>query len=117
MRRNRSWTLLPVALAMCFVPKKSAAETPQEIEALKADLRVLQNEVNALRMALSEAAELDRQRAALISRALEGGRGDGLAPSLPSPEPVAKKSEGRAERGKGDPAKATQVSVLDKRRG
>jgi plastocyanin len=121
MTRSRSLRILGIALVMCFVSRRSSGETPQEVEALKADLRALQNEVSALRMALSEAAELDRQRAAVISRALEGGRSsEGIAPSLPSPE-VGKRSESRgserASSPKSESAKATQVSVLDKRRG
>lgn len=78
------------------------AET--DIEEVKRELRALQAQVQAMRAALAEAAELDRQRAAIFTRALKNGGSVSDAPLPPRSEappprpapvetPVARRAE------------------------
>jgi len=75
-------------VAVCFLPPRTArAAEASDVEEVRRQVHQLEAQVQALRAALSEAAELDRQRAAVITRALK---------NLPSaseaapPPPVAK---------------------------
>jgi len=65
-------TALAGLLAVCFAfPRLAYAGEPSDVEDVKRDLHQLQAQVQALRAAMSEAAELDRQRAAVLTRALK----------------------------------------------
>lgn len=86
MRARCSKFALFGALILTATP--AAADDPA-IDELRREMRMLRSEVQSLRRAISEAAELDRQRAAMLTRALEnsGGQAAVGAPSLPSDEP------------------------------
>jgi plastocyanin len=65
-------TALAGLLAVCFaLPRLAFAAEPSDLDDVRHDLHQLQAQVQALRAAMSEAAELDRQRAALLTRALK----------------------------------------------
>ena len=89
-------TALAGLLAVCFAfPRLAYGGEPSDVEDVKRDLHQLQAQVQALRAAMSEAAELDRQRAAVLTRALKNlpTASDSAAPSSssksepPAPEP------------------------------
>jgi plastocyanin len=73
-----------------------------EIEDLKREIRQLQAQVAALRSAIIDAAEFDRQRAALLTKALKNipAVSDAPAPSLPPPkaEPASRPVASAARR-------------------
>ena len=50
------------------VPRAAWAAESSEVEELRREVRQLQAQVQALRTAIGEAAEFDRQRAALLTR-------------------------------------------------
>jgi plastocyanin len=60
------------------VPRAAWAGESSEVEELRREVRQLQTQIQGLRTAISEAAEFDRQRAALLTRALKNL---GTAPS------------------------------------
>jgi plastocyanin len=65
-------TALAALLAVCFAfPRFASGAEPSDVDDVRRDLRQLQAQVQALRAAMSEAAELDRQRAAVLTRALK----------------------------------------------
>src|SRR6185369_15518365 len=106
-------TALAGLLAVCFaLPRLAYAGEPSDMDDVKRDLHQLQAQVQALRAAMSEAAELDRQRAAVLTRALKNlpAASESAAPfsssksepAAPEPHPVAASaapslSEPRAE--------------------
>ena len=53
------------------VPRAAWAGESSEVEELRREIRQLQTQLQGLRTAISEAAEFDRQRAALLTRALK----------------------------------------------
>jgi plastocyanin len=63
-----------------------AAAAGNELEESRREVRRLKEQVQSLRSVLSEAAELDRQRLALINKALKSGPAP--AAEAPKPEPV-----------------------------
>lgn len=66
---NRSLRWASVALFVGSVASSALAqETPEDV---KREIKALRGEIQALRLALSELAELDRQRAQVIARVLE----------------------------------------------
>jgi plastocyanin len=74
-------------VAVCFLlPRTVRGGEPSDIDDVRRELRQLESQVQALRATLSELAELDRQRAAVVTRALKN------ASSAPEavPPPVAK---------------------------
>jgi plastocyanin/outer membrane murein-binding lipoprotein Lpp len=82
------------------------AETQQsvDLEDMRREIRQLRSQVQALRAALSEAAELDSQRAAMLSRTLR---------AIPSSEPTASKGRDDAEKTHAAPAASpTPVPVI-----
>ena len=101
MRKSMSpRTALAGLLAVCFAfPRLAFGGEPSDMDDLRRDLHQLQAQVQALRAAMSEAAELDRQRAALLTRALKNlpSAGETAAPTpssrnelaAPEPHPVA----------------------------
>jgi len=65
-------TALAGLLAVCFAfPRLAFGAEPSDLDDMRRDLHQLQAQVQALRAAMSEAAELDRQRAAVLTRALK----------------------------------------------
>jgi len=65
-------TALAGLLAVCFAfPRLAFGVEPSDLDDMRRDLHQLQGQVAALRAALSETAELDRQRAAVLTRALK----------------------------------------------
>ncbi len=115
-------TALAGLLAVCFAfPRLAFAGEPSDLDDLRRDLHQLQAQVQALRAAMSEAAELDRQRAAVLTRALKNlpSAPETAAPppsiknepAAPEPHPVAAQravAPGAARRGarRGDPPTA-----------
>ncbi len=87
-----------IALSLAL-PRLAFAAEPSDVEDLRREVRQLSAQVQALRAAMSETADLDRQRAAVMSRALKNlsslpeesdssGSGRSEAPAAP-PRPVA----------------------------
>ena len=101
MRKTMSpRTALAGLLAVCFAfPRFASGAEPSDMDDVRRDLHQLQAQVQALRAAMSEAAELDRQRAAVLTRALKNlpGAPEVAAPpsssrnesAVPEPRPVA----------------------------
>ncbi len=100
MRKSMSpRTALAGLLAVCFAfPRFASGAEPSEMNQIKRDLHQLQAQVQALRAAMSEAAELDRQRAAVLTRALKNlpaapeiaaPPSSNDEPTAPEPHPVA----------------------------
>jgi len=59
-------------VAACFaLPRLALGAEPSDVEDVRHELRQLQAQVQALRAALADAAELDKQRAAVLTRALK----------------------------------------------
>jgi plastocyanin len=90
--------LVAVSIAL---PRLAFGAEPSDIDDVRRELRQLQAQVQTLRAAMTEAAELDRQRATVLMRALknlpgpESGAVSSSAPSArsepvpPAPHPVA----------------------------
>jgi plastocyanin len=88
------------------VPRAAWAGESSDVEELRREVRQLQTQIQGLRTAISEAAEFDRQRAALLTRALknlgtvpsESGspKGEPAAPRASAP-PAAPPPSARAE--------------------
>lgn len=74
-----SWSFAVSLLCMSAGPAFAAGDS--EVDDLRREIRALRSEVQGLRLVLSELAELDRQRANAISRALEGSGGSGAVGS------------------------------------
>jgi plastocyanin len=79
------------------VPRAAWAGESSEVEELRREIRQLQTQIQGLRTAISEAAEFDRQRAALLTRALKNL---GSAPS----ESGSSKGEPAAPRASASPS-------------
>jgi plastocyanin len=86
-------TVLAGLLAICFAfPRLALGAEPSDVDDVRRDLRQLQAQVQALRAAMSEAAELDRQRAAVLTRALKNlpsAAETALSPPSSKNEPAA----------------------------
>jgi len=67
---------------------QSAAASGNELEESRREVRRLREQVQTLRSALSEAAELDRQRLALINKALKNASASAPAADAPKAEPA-----------------------------
>ena len=63
--------LIAVLAAMMVSPRVAGAGESSEVEELRREVRQLQAQVQRLSTAIAEAAEFDRQRAALLTRALK----------------------------------------------
>ena len=85
-------TALSGLVAVCFaLPRLAFGAEPSDIDDVRRDLRQLQAQVQALRAGMSEAAELDRQRAAVLMRALKNVPSV-PEPAAPAPHPAAEAS-------------------------
>jgi plastocyanin len=60
-----------VAAALLALPHPVWAAESADVEELKREVRQLQSQLQSLRTAIAEAAEMDRQRAAILTRALK----------------------------------------------
>ena len=81
--RNSTWsrTRLVGLIAVSFaLPRIALGAEASDVEDLRREVRQMQGQLQALRAAIGEAAELDRQRAAVMSRALKN------LPSIPEAE-------------------------------
>src|SRR5204863_9003943 len=87
------------AAVLMALPRAAWAGESTEVEELRREVRQLQSQLQALRTAITEAAEFDRQRAALLTRALKSIGG--------SAEAAPAKSEMAAPRAS-EPAAATE---------
>ena len=73
------------AAALIAVPRAAWAADSSEVEELRREVRQLQAQVQGLRQAIVEAAEFDRQRATLLSKALKNlGNGSGSSSEVKS---------------------------------
>jgi plastocyanin len=84
--------LLSLGTLLVEVPLRaetqSAAPGGNELEESRREVRRLREQVQSLRSVLSEAAELDRQRLALINKALKNGGAAAPAAEAPKAEPT-----------------------------
>ncbi|HXU82455.1 MAG TPA: hypothetical protein VN914_13725, partial [Polyangia bacterium] len=81
--------------APLYAETQSAAAAGNELEESRREVRKLREQVQSLRSVLSEAAELDRQRLALINKALKAGPAP-AAPEAPKAEPEAPRLRAQA---------------------
>jgi len=77
LSRTRVAGLIALSLAL---PRLAFGADGSDVEELRREVHQLESQVQSLRAAISEAAELDRQRAALLTRALKN------APTVSIPE-------------------------------
>ncbi len=79
-----------IVAASIALPHAAWAADASDVEEIRREVRLLQSQVQALRAAISEMADLDRQRAAALTRALKGlpGPSEAAAPPPPKSEPV-----------------------------
>jgi len=94
------------------VPRAAWAGESSEVEDLRREVRQLQSQLQGLRQAIADAAEFDRQRAALLTKALKNlgsisseGRGDAAprvsatsSPPPAAPPPAPARAEAPARR-------------------
>jgi plastocyanin len=64
-----------LVLALVLSPRVAFSSDGAEVEELRREVRQLQMQLQSLRSAMSEIAELDRQRAAILSRVAKNGGG------------------------------------------
>jgi plastocyanin len=98
-----SRTTLTGLIAVCLmIPRLALGAEASAVEELRREVRQLEAQIQGLRAAISEANELDRQRAAILSRALKNlpgaselgespsaGKSEPSTPSTPASRPVA----------------------------
>ena len=60
------------AITLLLQTGPARAQGDDDVEGLKKEMRQVRSELQDLRMLISELAEMDRQRAQLLTRALEG---------------------------------------------
>jgi len=93
------------AAVLIAVPRAAWAGESSEVEDLRREVRQLQSQLQALRQAIADAAEFDRQRAALLTKALKNlgpissDRGEAAprASAPPSPPAAPPATPARAE--------------------
>ena len=94
------------AAILMAVPRAAWAADSSDVEELRREVRQLQAQVQGLRQAISEAAEFDRQRATLLTKALKNlgnasaepkGEAAPTASAPPPPRAVAAPPPARAE--------------------
>ncbi|HEY7372253.1 MAG TPA: carboxypeptidase regulatory-like domain-containing protein [Polyangia bacterium] len=66
------------------MPRAAWAADAADVEELRREVRQLKSQIQALRTAITEAAEFDRQRAALLTRALKGIGSGGSSEAEPA---------------------------------
>ena len=87
-------TVTKVLVAACAaslaVPRAAWAADSADVEELRREVRQLKAQIQALRTAITEAAEFDRQRAALLTRALKSiGSGGSSSEAEPTKSEMA----------------------------
>jgi plastocyanin len=78
-----------LAVLLVGWPRTGAAATDSDVEELRREVRALQVQVQALRTAIAESAELDRQKAAMLTRVLKNTTTAGETLPASKPEPRA----------------------------
>jgi plastocyanin len=99
------------AAVLMAVPRTARGADSTEVEELRREVRQLQAQVQALRTAITEAAEFDRQRAALLTRALKsigggetsGAKSDNAAPRASESAPASEAHAAPAVSGRREP--------------
>jgi plastocyanin len=93
LSRTKAAGLIAACLAL---PRLAFGAEGSEVEELRREVRQLENQIQSLRAAISEAAELDKQRAGVLTRALKNASsvsipeaGDYTAPARSEPAPAA----------------------------
>jgi plastocyanin len=126
MKQTSTNAVIAGMVAILLVPARLSWAADGEVEDLRREVRQLQMQVQQLRSVISEIAELDRQRASILSRVARAGS-DGPAPAsakvaeptpakpAPAPAPALARSEGSAKESsrKSAPAAATAAPVSD----
>jgi plastocyanin len=119
-------TIVAGLVAVCFLLPRTVRGADADIDEVRRQVHQLEAQVQALRAALSETAELDRQRASVITRALKNlpSASEAAAPPAvarseppPSARPAPSVSEPAASRPRAEPsapshhASASETSV------
>lgn len=78
-----------VAATLLAVPHPTWAAESTEVDELRREVKQLHSQLQSLRTAISEAAEMDRQRAAILTRALKNLGGGEPAPAASRAESAA----------------------------
>jgi plastocyanin len=81
--------LVAAFAASLAVPRAAWAADSADVEELRREVRQLRAQIQALRTAITEAAEFDRQRAALLTRALKNIGSGGSSDAEPSKSEMA----------------------------
>jgi plastocyanin len=102
------------AAVLIAVPRAAWAAESSEVEDLRREVRQLQAQLQGLRQAIADAAEFDRQRAALLTKALKnlgtvGKESQSEAPRASAPPPPPPSPPPRAEAGP-SPRRASAIA-------
>jgi plastocyanin len=126
MKQTSTNAVIAGMVAILLVPARSSWAADGEVEDLRREVRQLQMQVQQLRSVISEIAELDRQRATILSRVARAGS-DSPAPAsakaaepapakpAPAPAPALARTETPAKESsrKSAPAAAAPAPVSD----
>jgi len=85
-----------VAAAVLALPHPVWAAESADVEDLRREVRQLQSQLQSLRTAIAEAAEMDRQRAAILTRALKNLATTSEAAPAPRSEPASRPAAAEA---------------------
>jgi plastocyanin len=122
------------AAAVIALPRAAWGAESSDIEELRREVRQLQAQIQRLSTAISEAAEFDRQRAALLTRALKNinsaapaeaprerseksEKSDTATPRASTPAPAAARAEASARRSSPPPAPPSEPTSVGTIRG
>jgi plastocyanin len=97
------------AAILMAVPRAAWGADSSDVEELRREVRQLQAQVQGLRQAISEAAEFDRQRATLLTKALKN-LGNASSESKAEPAPRASAPPSPAPSPAGPPARAESTA-------
>jgi plastocyanin len=106
-RASRPWI---AAALLALAPPALAQDKPEptDPEEMRKELRALRAQVQALRSALQEIAEIDRLRSGAVSRALKAAGLDGAAPAAPAAAQPPKDEAPEPPRASGAAARAAE---------
>ncbi len=117
---NSTWSRTTLAgfIAVSLALPRIALGAESDVEDLRREVRQMQAQVQALRAAIGETAELDRQRAAVLTRALKNlpsiPEAEFSAPAKSEPAPAASRSSsGSAAAPRREAAPAHHVAMSD----